>query len=327
MKTRTRTIRNPQPIEESRMQGYFMISKRDAALVITNKLTGNQCRLWLYLMLIDPFADYTTDGEIKYHDLPSIPEIAVAIGSSVEAVEKDFRKLRSLGLYEYRTVVIQGHNTTAANARAEADRLKSPSKSKPKPSQDNRSAYLSPEGDYLSPEKDYLSPEGDYLSPEKDYLSPEGANLSPEKDYLSPEGANLSPNQELEPLPNQDSNAPQTSQTNQTYQNFLSDLSDGERENFEKFALDKANRLPNAPTLPQRWIEVHFEELRSQWEKSQGKVSTVQASKWENHPQKEEWLEKIRTIGYVSFWYETNNQDEIQTRINFYDWAFAQKII
>ena len=299
MKTRTRTIRNPQPIEESRMQGYFMISKRDAALVITNKLTGNQCRLWLYLMLIDPFADYTTDGEIKYHDLPSIPEIAVAIGSSVEAVEKDFRKLRSLGLYEYRTVVIQGHNTTAANARAEADRLKSPSKSKPKPSQDNRSAYLSPEGDYLSPEKD----------------------------YLSPEGANLSPNQELEPLPNQDSNAPQTSQTNQTYQNFLSDLSDGERENFEKFALDKANRLPNAPTLPQRWIEVHFEELRSQWEKSQGKVSTVQASKWENHPQKEEWLEKIRTIGYVSFWYETNNQDEIQTRINFYDWAFAQKII
>ena len=67
--------------------------------------------------------------------------------------------------------------------------------------------------------------------------------------------------------------------------------------------------------MPQRWIEIHFEELRSQWEKSQGKVSTVQASKWENHPQKEEWLEKIRTIGYVSFWYETNNQDEIQTRV------------
>jgi hypothetical protein len=313
MKTRTRTVRNPQPIEESRMQGYFMISKRDAAVVITKKLTGNQCRLWLYLMLIDPFADYTSDGEIKYHDLPSIPEIAVAIGSSVEAVEKDFRKLRSLGLYEYRTVVIQGHNTTAANARAEADRLKSPSKSKPKPSQDNRSAYLSPEKDNLSPEKD---------------------NLSPEKDNLSPEKDNLSPEQQLEPLPVRDSGVSQTNQTNQTYQNFLSDLSNDERENFKKFALDKAHRLPNVPTLPQRWIEVHFEELRclwraqlSQWEKSQGKVSTVQASKWENHPQKEEWLEKIRTIGYVSFWYETNNQDEIQTRINFYDWAFAQKII
>ena len=280
MKTKTRTVRNPQPIEESRMQGYFMISKRDAALVITNKLTGNQCRLWLYLMLIDPFADYTTDGEIKYHDLPSIPEIAVAIGSSVEAVEKDFRKLRSLGLYEYRTVVIQGHNTTAANARAEADRLKSPSKSKPKPSQDNSSAYL------------------------------------------SPEGANLSPNQELEPLPNQDSTAPQT---NQTYQNFLSDLSDSEREDFEKFGLDKANRLPNVPTLPQRWIEVHCEELRSQWEKSQGKVSTTQATKWENHPQREEWLNKIRTMGYVAFYFE--NKAEEKERRSFYKWADSNNLI
>jgi hypothetical protein len=297
MKTRTRNIRNPQPIEESRMQGYFMISKRDAALVITNKLTGNQCRLWLYLMLIDPFADYTTDGEIKYHDLPSIPEIAVAIGSSVEAVEKDFRKLRSLGLYEYRTVVIQGHNTTAANARSEADRLKSPSKSKPKPSQDNRSAYL----------------------------SPEGANLSPEKDYLNPEGANLSPNQQLKPLSNQDSTAPQTNQTNQTYQNFLSDLSDSEREDFEKFGLDKANRLPNVPTLPQRWIEVHFEELRSQWEKSQGKVSTAQSSKWENHPQKEEWLEKIRELGPAGF-----RADDIANqyiRRDFCNWADANNLI
>ena len=297
MKTRTRNIRNPQPIEESRMQGYFMISKRDAALVITNKLTGNQCRLWLYLMLIDPFADYTTDGEIKYHDLPSIPEIAVAIGSSVEAVEKDFRKLRSLGLYEYRTVVIQGHNTTAANARSEADRLKSPSKSKPKPSQDNRSAYL----------------------------SPEGANLSPEKDYLNPEGANLSPNQQLKPLSNQDSTAPQTNQTNQTYQNFLSDLSDSEREDFEKFGLDKANRLPNVPTLPQRWIEVHFEELRSQWEKSQGKVSTTQATKWENHPQREEWLNKIRTMGYVAFYFE--DKAEEKERRSFYKWADSNNLI
>jgi hypothetical protein len=313
MKTKTRTVRNPQPIEESRMQGYFMISKRDAALVITNKLTGNQCRLWLYLMLIDPFADYTTDGEIKYHDLPSIPEIAVAIGSSVEAVEKDFRKLRSLGLYEYRTVVIQGHNTTAANARAEADRLKSPSKSKPKPSQDNSSAYL--------------SPEGANLSPEKDYLSPEGANLSPEKDYLSPEEAYFSPEEQLEPLPIRNFPAPQTNQTKQTYTNFLSDLSDGEREKFEKFALDKVNKLPHPPTLPQKWIEAHLEELRLQWEKSQGKVSSTEDSKWENHPQKEEWLNFIRNIGYVSFFYEINDQDEIQQRIAFYDWAYAKKII
>jgi hypothetical protein len=311
MKTKTRTIRYPEPIEESRMQGYFMISKRDAALVITNKLTGNQCRLWLYLMLIDPFADYTTDGEIKYHDLPSIPEIAVAIGSSVEAVEKDFRKLRSLGLYEYRTVVIQGHNTTAANARAEADRLKSPSKSKPKPSQDNRSAYLSPEGANLSPEGANLSPEGANLSPE-------GDNLSPKEDYLSP-------NQQLERLPRNNFDALQTNQTKQTYQNFLSDLSNGERENFEKFALDKANRLPNAPTLPQKWIEVHFEELRSQWEKSQGKVSATQSSKWENHPEREEWLEKIRNLGQFGFF--AKSEAEEKERKEFYKWADSKNLV
>jgi hypothetical protein len=229
MKTKTRTIRYPEPIEESRMQGYFMISKRDAAVVITKKLTGSQCRLWLYLMLIDPFADYTADGEVKYHDLPSVAEIA---------------KLRSLGLYEYRTVVIQGHNTTAANAKAEADRLKSQSKSKPKPSQDNRSAYLSPKEDYLSPEEAYFSPE-----------------------------------EQLEPLPIRNFPAPQTNQTKQTYTNFLSDLSDGEREKFEKFALDKVNKLPHPPTLPQKWIEAHLEELRAQWEKSQGKVSSTEDSK------------------------------------------------
>ncbi|MBO1072866.1 MAG: hypothetical protein HEQ13_27565 [Dolichospermum sp. DEX189] len=313
MKTKTRTIRYPEPIEESRMQGYFMISKRDAAVVITKKLTGSQCRLWLYLMLIDPFADYTADGEVKYHDLPSIAEIAIAVGGSVESVEKDLRKLRSLGLYEYRTVVIQGHNTTAANAKAEADRLKSQSKSKPKPSQDNRSAYLSPKEDYLSPEEDYLSPKEDYLSPKEDYLSPEEAYFSPEE--------------QLEPLPIRNFPAPQTNQTKQTYTNFLSDLSDGEREKFEKFALDKVNKLPHPPTLPQKWIEAHLEELRLQWEKSQGKVSSTEDSKWENHPQKEEWLNFIRNIGYVSFFYEINDQDEIQRRIAFYDWAYAKKII
>ncbi|MEI3650441.1 MAG: hypothetical protein V6D39_10695 [Dolichospermum lemmermannii FEM_B0920] len=167
------------------------------------------------------------------------------------------------------------------------------------------------------------------LSPICETLLPICETLSPICETLSPTCETLSPtcdNQSLKPL--SDNNSKVLSYSSQSsYQIFINSLSKNEREDFEKFGLDKANRLPNAPTLPQRWIEVHFEELRSQWEKSQGKVSTVQASKWENHPQKEEWLEKIRTIGYVSFWYETNNQDEIQTRINFYDWAFAQKII
>jgi len=98
-----------------------------------------------------------------------------------------------------------------------------------------------------------------------------------------------------------------------------------ERENFEKFALDKANRLPNAPTLPQRWIEVHFEELRSQWEKSQGKVSTAQASKWENHPQREEWLEKIRELGPAGF--RADDMANQYVRRDFCNWADANNLI
>jgi hypothetical protein len=174
-----------------------------------------------------------------------------------------------------------------------------------------------------------LSPTCETLSPTCETLSPTCETLSPTCETLSPTCETLSPtcdNQSLKPLSDNNSNVPSYS-SQSSYQIFINSLSKSEREDFENFALDKANRLPNAPTLPQRWIEVHFEELRSQWEKSQGKVSTTQATKWENHPQREEWLEKIRTIGYVSFWYETNNQDEIQTRINFYDWAFAQKII
>ena len=77
--------------------------------------------------------------------------------------------------------------------------------------------------------------------------------------------------------------------------------------------------------MPQRWIEIHFEELRSQWEKSQGKVSTTQATKWENHPQREEWLNKIRTMGYVAFYFE--DKAEEKERRSFYKWADFNNLI
>lgn len=145
MTTTKRNIRRPQQFEESKVEGYFMISKRDALIAVSNKLTGSQSRLWIYLMAIDSFADYTQGGEIKYHDLPPIADIAVAIGSSLDTVDKDLRKLRKLGLYDYRTVTVQGHNLTAAKAKAEAERLsKTRSESSPKFSQGKDSAYLSP---------------------------------------------------------------------------------------------------------------------------------------------------------------------------------------
>jgi hypothetical protein len=270
MTTKTRTVRRPQPIEESKMQGYFMISKRDAAIAITNKLTGSQCRLWLYLMLIDPFADRTAGGEIKYHDLPPIPEIAIALGSSSDTVEKDLRKLRKLGLYEYRTVTIQGHNCTAANARLEAERLKTKNKTEtksesktklktsPKPNQDKDSAYLSPDGDYLSPDGDYLSSNEDYLSPDEDYLSPDG-------DYLSG-------NQEPETVPDKQHSVPSD---RSNLSKLIKTLSEDERESFLNFVNQKVAELPKPPTLPNKWIEANFEELRDLWEKQNNASGSI----------------------------------------------------
>ena len=261
MTTKTRTIRHPQSIEESKMQGYFMISRRDAASAITNKLTGSQCRLWLYLMLIDPFADRTAAGEIKYHDLPPIPEIAIALGSSADTVEKDLRKLRKLGLYEYRTVKVQGHNSTAAKARLEAERLKTKtetksksktkSKTSSKPSQNKDSAYLSSDGDYLSSDGDYLS--GNSTS---EHLS--------DKNFSAP--SDRSDRSKL-----------------------LQTLSKEEREDFLNFGIEKAKKLPNPPELPIKWIEKNWQEIEHEWRKSRGERTNI-PSRWETDPRTSNWL-------------------------------------
>ena len=93
-----RNIRRSVGFNGKEMEGYFMIANKDAALAIINKLTGTQLRLWLYLMMIDSFADLTTNGEKVYHSIPSPQEIAIKIGVSPETVEKDIRKLKKLGL-------------------------------------------------------------------------------------------------------------------------------------------------------------------------------------------------------------------------------------
>lgn len=98
MKTKTRTIRRPQPIEESKMQGYFMISRRDAASAITNKLTGSQCRLWFYLMVIDSSVNEASSIIESYQNIPTSTEIAEKIGVCVDTVDKDLRKLKAAGL-------------------------------------------------------------------------------------------------------------------------------------------------------------------------------------------------------------------------------------
>lgn len=110
-----------------------------------------------------------------------------------------------------------------------------------------------------------------------------------------------------------------------TYLDFKDSLSEEERESFLEFGLKLASQLPRPPQLPLKWIEKNWEDLRTQWEKSQGKVSAAQSNKWENHPQREEWLEKIRHLGPVGF--QAEDMPNQKMRREFYMWAYENKLI
>ncbi|AFZ27241.1 HTH domain-containing protein [Cylindrospermum stagnale PCC 7417] len=111
----------------------------------------------------------------------------------------------------------------------------------------------------------------------------------------------------------------------QTYTDYIDSLSDSDRESFLEFGNKKANQLPRVPELPLKWIESHFEELRSQWEKSRGKIPASQSQKWENHPLREEWLEKIRQLGPLGFRSEDMPNEKL--RFEFVKWAEANNLI
>ncbi len=129
-------------------------------------------------------------------------------------------------------------------------------------------------------------------------------------------------NQPPQPSPSKDSHSPQTKQT---YSDYTNSLSDSERESFLKFGLEKAKKLPKPPELPHKWIETHWQEILAEWMKVQGKIPQVQQQKWENHPRRDEWLAKIRSLGQFGF-YAENNQEEKERR-EFFNWANANNLI
>ena len=137
-----------------------------------------------------------------------------------------------------------------------------------------------------------------------------------------PKNGQKDPNREPEPL---HSNGSKTPHTIQTYSDFKDSLSQEERESFLEFGLKKASQLPRPPELPLKWVEKNWEDLRNQWEKSQGRVSSSKASKWENHPQREEWLEKIRHLGPVGF--QAEDMPNQKMRREFYMWADENNLI
>ena len=221
-----RHIRRSVGFDKKEMEGYFMIANKDAAIAIINKLTGSQLRLWLYLMMVDSFADLTTDGEKVYHSIPSPQEIAIKIGVSPETVEKDMRKLKKLGLYEYRITAWQGHNLSAAKARGESERLKK-----------KKAETKSPQGG--------------------------GLNKPPERLNKPPERLNKPPEN---PEPLEKSSSSDSPQTIQTYSDFKRSLSESERENFFSYVREKTKNLGKPINDLEAWLASKNAANQNRWE-------------------------------------------------------------
>ncbi len=235
-----RHIRRSVGFDKKEMEGYFMIANKDAAIAIINKLTGSQLRLWLYLMMVDSFADLTTDGEKVYHSIPSPQEIAIKIGVSPETVEKDMRKLKKLGLYEYRITAWQGHNLSAAKARGESERLKK-----------KKAETKSPQGGGLN------------KPPERLNKPPERLNKPPERLNKPPERLNKPPEN---PEPLEKSSSSDSPQTIQTYSDFKRSLSESARENFFSYVKEQTKNLAKPINDLEAWLASKNAANQNRWE-------------------------------------------------------------
>jgi DNA-binding transcriptional regulator YhcF (GntR family) len=240
-----RNINYPVGFDGKELQGYFMISNQDAAAAILNKLTGTQLRLWLYLMMVDSFADRASDGEKVYHTIPSPLEIATKIGANPETVEKDMRKLKKLGLYEYRITAWQGHNLSAAKAREESERLKNKKETSAATAKTKTPHALG----LNNPQERLNNP-------------PHGLNNPQERLNNPPHGLNNPPTIDESIEKSEVSESPQTIQT---YSDFKDSLSEGERENFLSFVKEKTKNLSQPINDIEAWLASTNKAGQNRW--------------------------------------------------------------
>ena len=156
-----------------------------------------------------------------------------------------------------------------------------------------------------SHERDSDSQKRDLKSHERDSDSQKRDCESHERDF---EGS--------EPAPSKASGTPQSYSD---YSDFLRTLSEGEREDFYEFGRKKAAKLPHPPELPDKWVAANWEELKRQWKPAKP------CRDFSQHPQRGEWLDKIRTLGAGAFLFEDGSRD--QERSDFLDWADTSGLI
>ncbi|MGL4620953.1 hypothetical protein [Chroococcidiopsis sp.] len=245
---KTRNIGRPVGFGEKEMEGYFMISNQDAAVAIINKLSGTQLRLWLYLMMVDSFADTTADGEKVYHEIPSPAEIALKIGANAETVEKDMRVLRKHGLYDYRVTAWGGHNHSAANARRESDRLKQRHKSH-QTQQGQGERLNNPPSGLNNPSERLNNPPSGLNNPSERLNNPPSGLNNPQKNPKAP--------------PDETSSSPQTIQT---YSDFIQTLSEDERANFLNFCSELTANLSQPVNDIEAWLAHKNKAGKNRWE-------------------------------------------------------------
>ncbi|WP_414553052.1 hypothetical protein [Anabaena sp. CCY 0017] len=168
-----------------------------------------------------------------------------------------------------------------------------------------------------------LSPPGNCCHPQVTVVTP-GLHDSPPGNKIHPQVTVVTPGLQSPPETIKQQ-AFQNPKINKEFKDFKDSLSKSQRESFLKFGLEKAQKLPHPPELPHKWIEAHWQEISAEWMKVQGRSPGVEQQQWQNHPCRNEWIEKIRSLGQFGF-YAENRQEEKERR-EFFKWADANNLI
>ena len=248
-KTRTRTVNYPKLNTQDYSTGYYMTSNEHGAIALVNKLSGVEMRVWTYLMMVDPYADFTKgeDFEKVYKRIPSPDEIALVVAADRDTVVRAMRKLKKLGLYDYKITEWRGHNLTAYKARLESDRLKANKKQAQTPTQQregeiNRHSKKSKkQAETVAQQgKEEINRHSKKSKKQAETVAQQGkGEINREDDYLIAETISLSSSrlnnrvQSPKPAPGADRDRSQTIQTNP---DFL--YSKSEEENLEDYWLN-----------------------------------------------------------------------------------------
>ena len=244
-KTRTRTVNYPKLNAQDYSTGYYMTSNEHGAIALINKLSGVEMRVWTYLMMVDPYADFSKgeDKEKVYKRIPSPDEIALVVAADRDTVVRAMRKLRKLGLYDYKITEWRGHNLTAYKARLESDRLKANKKQAETPTQ-QREGEINRHSKKSKKQAEPVAQQGkgEINNPSKknkkqaETVAQKGkGEINREDDYLIAETISLSSSrlnnrvQSPKPAPQANRVTPQTIQTNSNSSDFFLE----EKEFFE----------------------------------------------------------------------------------------------